>query len=151
MLISSWLHLHICQDATVILTFSSKCCINHQKLKSVQSVSAISISPDFTGGHRLSSCCMTDAFRGDSSVLFCKKLSSSELVSLPPPALCTVCPAKIFAALFYKPILSYFHCLPMTPESHSSTSWSNSSPTSLTTLLAHFQRPSLLFKDKTFC
>lgn len=60
---------------------------------------------------------------GLSEAVFFLKLSSSKLLLLLLlPAPCTACPAKIFAALFHKPVLSYFHCFPMTPESHSSSS-----------------------------
>lgn len=61
---------------------------------------------------------------------------------------CTVCPAKSF--LLPKPVLSYFHCLPMTPESTFIifTISSDSSPIPLTTLLAHFSKPCTPFQTK---
>lgn len=69
---------------------------------------------------------MIDAFRDkrrfSSYLRLWRKLSSSKLLLPRPPVLCTACPANIFAALFHKPVLSYFHCFPMTPESHSSSS-----------------------------
>lgn len=90
------------------------------------------------GGHRLCSCCTIDAPRDErrffwlirggvkkKKVNFPQASSSPPPFPLLPPPSCTRCSSPcwgFFAALFRKPVLSYFHCSPMTPESHSSSS-----------------------------